>query len=574
MNNQPLSPAAKYGPFAAVIAVLGLVLVLAPSKSPDRTDAFATSFAGGNTSTTVAGAVETTATTIAGALDAAATPTGAAAPSTSLSSRPTGTGTGSGGVPPSEQVASQVIGEDCARREFFGPTYTCKPLWEGDNGGATYKGVTEDTFTIAYYRTKANEAVNAVLASGGLGATDEEVQTLLVAYEQFFEERYQFWGRDLKIVTVYGTADSGDAAAFRADAVRIDQEVGAALVLGAGDLDMIDELARRGIPCLCGSQLPEKFHMDHAPYVFGLLPDGGTTNDHIAEFICKRLGPGSKADFSGEIIHPTIGQRGQVERRYGLAYPSGYWGNNNAADFKAKLAQCGIQIASESAYASDINTAGQQATANTQTAIQNKITTIICMCDPIAPVFGTSSATQQQYYPEWIQTGYLLQDAEALARLYDQDQWSHNFGVSSLGAQQKKEDTTWYRAFKLINPDEEPNASAGPLLFPAMQVSFIGIELAGPNYNPQTYAEGMFAIDTKSQGKTSVTFTYKPDDFGGIDDFREVWWSRSDTDINGDTGVYMGVNDHKRHLTGQWPSTPTKVFKRECTERGSCGEPA
>jgi hypothetical protein len=572
MNSQPLSPAAKFGPFAAVVAVLGLLLLIAPSKSPDRTDAYATSFAdAGATATTMPAAGGSPSTSVLAA-ETGGAPAGAASSAADVSSRPSGTG--SGGVPPSDAVASQITGEDCARQEFFGPTYTCKPLWEGDNGGATYKGVTADTFTVAYYRTKANEAVNAVLASGGLGATHEQTDREVAAYTRFFKGMYQFWGRDLKVVIVDGTADTGDAAAFRADAVRIDQEVHAALVIGAGDLDMIDELARRGIPCLCGAQLPERFHMEHAPFVFGLLPDGGTTNDHIAEFICKRLGPHSKADFSGDIIHPTIGRRGEVERRYGLAFPSGYWGNNNAADLKSKLAGCGIQIAVETAYASDINTAGQQATANTQTAIQNKITTIICMCDPIAPVFGTKSATQQQYYPEWIQTGYLLQDAEALARLYDQDQWQHAFGVSSLGAQQKKEDTLWYKAYRQMEPDAPEPSSAAPLIFPALQVALIGVELAGPNYNPETYAKGMFAIDTKSQGKTTVTFTYKPDDYGGIDDFREVWWSRNDTDINGDLGVYQGVNDHHRHLTGQWPSTPTKVFKRECLAAGSCGEPA
>ena len=571
MNRQPLSPIAKYGPFTAVAVVLALILVIAPSKSPDRTDAFASSFAGDQS-----GAPATTDATAPGSASQVA------APSSAGSSVATGTATGgstapsgssSAAAPPSASVSDGITGEDCSRQDFFGPTYTCKPLWAGNNGGATYKGVTEDTFTVAYYRPKANEAVNAVLASGGIAATAEQTTREINAYAKFFEERYQLWGRTLEVVIVDGTADTGDAAAFRADAVRIDQEIGAALVIGAGDLDMIDELARRGIPCLCGSQLPERFHLEHAPYVFGLLSDGGTTNDHIAEFICKRLGPGSTADFSGELIHPTIGARGQVERRYGLAYPSGYWGNNNAADLKAKLASCGIQVATETAYASDINTAAQQATANTQTAIQNKITTVICVCDPIAPVFGTRSATQQQYFPEWIQTGYLLQDAEALARLYDQEQWQHAFGVSSLGAGVKKEDTLWYKAYRIMEPDAPEPSSAAPIIFPSLQVALVGVELAGPNYNPETYAQGMFAIDTKSQGKTTVTFTYKPDDYGGIDDFREVWWSPSDPDINGDAGVYLGVNDHHRHLPGQWPTTPTKVFDRACLGAGSCGEP-
>ena len=76
------------------------------------------------------------------------------------------------------------------------------------------------------------------------------------------------------------------------------------------------------------------------PFVFGILPDGDTTNQHIAEFICKRLGPGSKADFSGDVIHPTIGEKGKVVRRYGLAFPNTDFGVPNAKDLSLVSRTC------------------------------------------------------------------------------------------------------------------------------------------------------------------------------------------------------------------------------------------
>lgn len=578
-DRQPLGAMARYGPFLSVGVIIALVLTIAPSKSPDRTDAYAADFAQSRSDEATAPPGEDP-----GAPAAAPQP----APNAERSETSEAT---SSAAPSSEQGRAEdagsttttvtqaasggrITGEDCTRKEVLGDSYPCKPLWEGDNGGATYKGATGDTLTVAFYLTKQNEAVSAVLRSGGLGSTREEQRREIAAYTQLFQDMYQFWGRKVEMVVVEGTADTGDAAQFRADAVRIDQEVGAALVLGGDNPDFIDELARRGVSCMCGMQLPGKFYQDHAPYVFSLFPDGDTTNAHIAEYICKRLGPGSTADFSGELIHPTIGRRGEVQRRFGLAYPNGYWGVNNAKDLEQRLSGCGIQIVSETGYSSDINTAQQQSTASTQKAIRNEVTTIICVCDPIAPVFGTSAASQQQYYPEWLMTGYLLQDADKVARLYDQEQWSHAFGVSSLGAPRADEDQLWYRTYKRYEPDTEPNPASAALIFATMQVGLLGVEAAGPDYNPRTYAEGMFEIDTTSSDKHSTTFGYGPDDFGGIDDFREVWWSSQDTGSDGNRGTYLGVNDHYRHLTGTWPASPTKVFRRECLETGSCGEPA
>ena len=211
--------------------------------------------------------------------------------------------------------------------------------------------------------------------------------------------------------------------------------------------------------------------------------------------------------------------------------------------------------------------------ANTQSAIQNKVTTIICLCDPIAPVFGTTAAEQQNYHPEWLQTGYLLQDAEALARLYNQNQWAHNFGVSSLPKPVKREQSGYYTAYKSIDPNTDPNKSSAPLIYPAAQIVFAGLEGAGPKLNPQTFAEGMWKIDTASSGPTVVAFGYTPKDFGGIDDFREVWWDPNATDDDGNTGVYQGVGGHWRWYTGKWPTSKTLVFRPECLPLGSCGTP-
>jgi hypothetical protein len=52
--------------------------------------------------------------------------------------------------------------------------------------------------------------------------------------------------------------------------------------------------------------------------------------------------------------------------------------------------------------------------------------------DPIMPIYLTKAATDQNYFPEWIITGTVLTDTTVFGRLYDQKQWAHAFGISSL----------------------------------------------------------------------------------------------------------------------------------------------
>jgi hypothetical protein len=85
-----------------------------------------------------------------------------------------------------------------------------------------------------------------------------------------------------------------------------------------------------------------------------------------------------------------------------------------------------------STYESDIQRAEQQSQASTQKFISEKVTTAVCMCDPIAPVFGTKGFTQAGYFPEILMPGLGLLDYDKLGRLYNPQQMAHAFGPSHL----------------------------------------------------------------------------------------------------------------------------------------------
>ena len=102
---------------------------------------------------------------------------------------------------------------------------------------------------------------------------------------------------------------------------------------------------------------------------------------------------------------------------------AGYY--DNAADQLPTVAGCAEL---------DPTTLAEQASTAIAKLKSSGVTTVIIGGDPIAPKTFTEVATQQGYKPEWVLNGAALQDTTAFGRTYDQDQWSHAFGLSSLAA--------------------------------------------------------------------------------------------------------------------------------------------
>jgi hypothetical protein len=353
---------------------------------------------------------------------------------------------------------------------------------------------------------------------------------------------------------------------MRADAQALDEQQHAFLVLSGAQAPFIDELARRQLISFGAPQLPSSFYTSRAPFVYGVLPDADTTNAHIAEYIGKRFGPSSTAQYGGDSSVPVVNG---VPRKYGIVYNALPEYAKAADDLEARLAAAGIKTTAKVGYPSDIN---QAATSAQNVATQMSaagITTVLCVCDPIGPIFFTSSCTKQGYFPEWFQTGYLLQDFAALARLYDQTQWAHNFGISTLPVVRPSDQTAAWKMQVQEAPNETPATIAG---YANLLTAFSAIELAGPRLNPATFRDGMFRFRLDAHSKYDAAYGFTPKDWGGIDDAQEVWWDVSGTDPgDGKSGTYRSVDDGFRYRPGQWPATKPRVFEPGCLGAGSCG---
>jgi len=543
----------RYGVHAAVLVVALVALVVAPSHQPrGLATAGRQGDLGAEGSGRTSGSDGTG--TMAGSADATIdSATGQPAAGTA-SDQPGRAAPGAAGL--------QVTGEDCARTKVLGPAWGCMPLSSGTNSsGATAKGVKANTITIVIYKLKSDDQVDAVIGGQSDYSTDPAVYDDMVrGYAAWASRHFQTWGRKVEVKIFQ--SEAADASASRAEATRIDEELNAFLVAGALDLDFIDEVTRRGVICICGFQLLQKFHTDRAPFVWNAQPSADITNAHIAEFISKKLGP--TADHGGD------GVKGKP-RTYGILYNTQLT-KASADDLETRLAAAGIPVRAKIGYQSDINTAAQQATNVASQLKQAGITTVLCVCDPIAPFFLYAALDTQAYYPEHFQTAYLYQDAFEAAQFYSNtSQQERNFGISWLPLRLKTEDDPAFQVYR-----QETKRSEIPLGFGAafltISLVHLGMERAGPVLTPDTFEAGMFTVDLPSRGPFETTIDFDPGDYTGASDFQQVWWDKDATAGNGAKGDFRNVNGGKRYRAGTWPTTRELAFRPDCLGSGTCGE--
>jgi hypothetical protein len=472
------------------------------------------------------------------------------------------------GRPPAPAPGPARGRPNCSRRAVLGPAFSCEPAWSGDNGGATYRGVTASQVTLDYYLPSLGGSLGSVAALAGASppaVQDQEVST----YARFFNRYFQTYGRRVVVKVFRSGQPAGDEAGARSDAVAVATQDRAFLVTGAVDASFLDEAARRGVETVTGAQLPQPFLSAHFPFLWGLLASTDTEDAMIAEYVDKRLGPGSPARFGGQHSRPPVNGR---PRRIGLVYPTTNPDGSPSIqagvgdDLARRLRADGLPVGAEVGYSQVPSDAQAQATNIVARLRAARVTTVACLCDPFAPLYLTRAATSQGWYPEWLVTGYGLQDADQLARLYDQSQWRHAFGITTLPSAAPTPTTAPYKAWEQANPGR-PLPVDAPLVFAQLLVPFAAIEAAGPRLDPSSFARAMFSLYLP----TNPLFYYSRSDLGGIKDAAEVWWDPTALGPDGKAGHYEEPDGARRYRLGHWPARPTTAFQAACLPPGSCG---
>jgi hypothetical protein len=458
----------------------------------------------------------------------------------------------------------------------------CVPAFDGDNGGATSPGVTADKITIVSYTPPPNADVTAALQ----GAADEP--PLVLETRQDFVDMLQAtsetYGREVEVVEFEGSGPGDDAVAAQADAVNIVENLKPFAVLNGPAQTPVfaEEMARNKIICVsCGLALPDAFTQEHAPYIWGITPSAEQFLTNFTGYVAGSL-LGKKAEFAGD---PALQAQ---DRKFGVVHFE-----QDPPVFSAlteRLRECGAEQGYQSSvtetYEFEIGKLPERAATVIAKMKAEGITTVIFLGDPLMPIYLTQQATAQDYHPEWLIAGTVFTDTTALGRLYDQDQWRHAFGVSNLAARTPREISGAYRLHEWYYGRPPTAAKTSAVILAPLSLMFLGIHLAGPDLNPETFQAGLFEAPASGGGPTTPLISYGPDsgfkmigenceldaprpDYFGIDDTVEIWWDADAVGVDEQgkqgEGMWVYANNAKRYGPGQMPVGDSSAFVRENT---------
>ena len=571
MNKSVLS---RYSPFLA-LAALQLALVLmsdAPAANQDLATSGTTpgNVAAGGYIDPNTGQTVTSEGTGTGTQTGTATGTGsgpAAAGGTTGGATTGGQQATTGGAAPVAGDKSKCAPGGLLQENITFQSPPCFPKFVGDNGGATYMGVTKDKIKVVVFYAQYQDGVQQVLAANNLAMTPEKAEEVHAVIEAFFNKHYEFYGRQVDMQ--YHISPAATEAELRAEAKAVVEKHQPFAVLyyaqGLGPTSLHDQLARMKVLNLGVNPLADDFFIRHSPYVWSQVIQGYRFADMAAEYYCKRM-YNKNATLAGD---PSMRVK---KRKLGIVSSEAPDSLNVAERFKTQVTggMCGSKNDGTTlyTYSADPAVAADQTPALV-TRLKN---------DGITTVRGArfcAEADQQQYFPETFAAEVF--DDDFVGRVYAAQcgptQMANVFGIGLFPKGSPTQEKEWYKAMQDVQPGYEgPYLSEGP--FQGMAFLARLIQYAGPNLNPATIREG--ARRTPQIGgwtnpkawpgwkccnpyTPEYNIAISPDSYSAKNDARQIYWdnaARSEGD--GVQGAWVGVDDSRRYAPGTWTAGEPK----------------
>lgn len=532
-----------YGPLAALLAAFALMAALVPSVSPQQVTVTKThnvSTSGGNGGT-------------GGSTAAAGAKSGGTAGS--------GGSTGSGGTT-SGGSAGQVTGghsTPCPGKtlQVTGDPYSPPCVaFAGGNGGATSPGVSPTAITVSYRQTSDPGFQQTLASIGGAQFLDTPADVIrtVQGLADYFNKNFQLYGRKVNIVPFNGQGSQtsellgqGQQQA-NADAITVGQQTKAFAELNGSTEPYDTALAQQKVMSFGAPYLSADFIAKYDPYMWSIATEG---NDVVAATAAVGL-----AQLAGKPAAYAGGSLKNQPRKIAIIAPDNPWYQSSAAIAVKQFAAAGHPVADDIQYKLDLGTLSSQAATIISKLQNDGITTVVCGCDPVMPVYLTSRAKEQGYIPEWNVAGVALTDNDIVGQLFDQTEWAHAFGISFQGPTLPKNSTLGYAAYKSVRPDEPANIV--DLIYAQMYQMMIGIQMAGPNLTPQTFEQGERAYPGSLAGASNAefgTWSMPAGHYSPQADFQEIYWNPSKpSTYNGKKGSYIAMGP--RYKIGAVPSGP------------------
>ena len=553
-----------YGPLAAFAVLLVLMSLLVPTKVPDDSTSISNSTGSnsefsldgdGSTSTGSGGGGGQKAGDSGGGGSKASGGSGGGTSAAGGGAAAAGNGGGGGAV---ALPAGSSGGCPDRKDQVPGDPYTPPCIaWDGgDNGGETSKGVSDKEIKVSFrvLNEKGFQQTLAELAGASLSDTPDDIKRTVSALAEYFNQRFQFYGRKIKIEFYDGQGSNTDELLGKgrdkaeADAITVASKIGAFADMSATSEPYAGALAKRDVIGLGTPYLSRNWHEERAPYAWSLATDGTLVSELAAEYGVKRL-VGKPAAYAG-------GDLKNDPRKFATLAPENSWYQESVENARQVFKDAGADPGVNLKYQLDLGTMSNQASNIIPQLKKAGVTTVFCGCDPIIPVFLSGVANRERYYPEFIIVGTALTDTDIVGQLWNQEFAKHAFGVSSLQAPVPPQSTIAYEAYKTIRKDEP--AFTVDLIYFQMYMLAIGIHMAGPDLNPATFERGMFSYPPKL-GPAGL-WKFGPGDRTAANDVREIYWNPTAVSkYNNEQGAYVEPEPGVRYERGEMPKSTPKV---------------
>lgn len=460
----------------------------------------------------------------------------------------------------------------------------CVAKFTGNNGGATYDGVTATTINLArreFPQTANGEEIAAQAKAEGYAlpqVTDQVMQTFLT----YFNSVYDLYGRKVTVTPAASTSNytaellnTGQATAC-ADADKIANQQHAFGEVGFGDnfqgggTGVFSQCAaqQKLVEFDGGAYFNEGYFQQGNPYIWSVPEDCSRIAVNSAEAYAKLL-IGKKATYAGDASLKT------QTRKLGIYVPNlpPYTSctQQSVQTMEQKYHVPAAQVSTVFTYGLDISTFQQSVQ---QAIVQFKaagVTTIVTACDSFSLALLTKAAKAQNYHPEWLLNGVAGDDTDTVAQTYDPTEVNgHLFGLSEAPPQNILfgPSSPAGKLYQHLTGHAIPAGTDGD--YGDLVWIFNALQAAGPDLTPQNLAKGVHGLPALgapdySYGKwdlsTGPTGAQGDGDHTLVSDARFVYWNGTGTSPdNGKQGTFVPVFNGKRFSTGQWPTSLPALF--------------
>ena len=574
MGSNPLI--AKFGPLG-LFAVVQLVLVLlVPSTAPVTAAAgtgTGSAYSNGSATGAAAGGVGSTGSAPGGAITGATSGGTASAPSGAAA----GGSSGAGGGGLNLTASQSYIGKDtshCVGGRQFSPSidYYAPPCVPGRvgaadpaNGGATYQGVSGKQIEVVNYVADYGAEVDAILKGQGLYYNAQEAANWNKVYQDFLNTHYQFYGRQIHIDTYQGTCQTvpPDYACLIGEMDRIVSQYHPYAVFWSTTVcsECFGELSRLGVVNFGGSGFSDTFHNRNAPFSYDASESASRVEAQFAHWWCSEMtskgGSGRTAVFAGT---QNPAQNFTKDARV-LGVISTNDPDNEATVknvlYPALQSGCGETVTHQYFYAQNINTATQQsqegnAQMDTPT---NPATSVLCLCDPVAPQFAYNAAAENNYWPETLIASDQTMDWDSSAQTYDGSlacpnprqgcPFDNAIGLGADGPEMAPSQMPGQKIWSLETHGQSAPVSAAVLEIFWDNYNMLGslIENTGPDLAPKRMQELAPQMGARGGGSTGMSLRqFLPGDWCWAQDVAFMYWDHNRTSpYNGAKGHWIVV---------------------------------